>query len=232
VDVNETTLKRRRKLKVSHILIVLLLIAVGTFAMFRLSLRSKLRARIDVIRAAGYPVTWAELDEWYAIPQDAENAADTIIEAFLCYRKLNQTEVESLPVVGRGELPPRTEPLAEETKSLVAQYLADNQQALELLHEAAALKHSRYPVDFSLGLGYQMYHLSDMRRGAVLLKLEAVLHAENDKSQLAVRSVTSAFGIARSLAKEPMVISQLVRTACQAHAVSSLEHVINRVEFT
>jgi len=232
VDDSETTQKRGRKLKFSHILIVLLLIAISAFAMFRLSVRSKLRARIDAIRAAGYPVTCAELNEWYAIPEGAENAADIIIEAFSYYREWDKTELESLPIVSRGELPARTEPLAEETKGLVAQYLADNQQALELLHEAAAIKHSRYPVDLSLGLGTQIYYLSDIKRGAKLLNLDAVLHAENNKSRLAARSVTSIFGIAHSLAEEPVIISQLVCTACQGLAVSSLERVVNRAEFT
>ena len=233
MDDSETAPRRRRKLKFSHILIVLLFVAIGGFAVFRLSVRSKLRARIETIRAAGYPVTCAELNEWYAIPEGAENAADIIIEAFSYYREWDKTELESLPIVGRGELPARTEPLAEETKGLVAQYIADNQQALELLHKAAAMKHSRYLVDFSLGHGTLMYHFSDLRKGAMLLKLEAVLHAENNKLNLAARSVTSIFGIAHSLAEEPVLISQLVHTACQGLAVSSLERAINRrVEFT
>ena len=232
MDDSETAPRRRRKLKVSHILIVLLLIAVCAFVVFRLSVRSKLRARIEAIQAAGYPVTLVELNEWYTIPEGAENAADTLIEAFLCYYEWNRTELESLPVAGREELPARTEPLAEETKGLVAQYLADNQQALELLHKAAAMKHSRYPVDFSFGPGTLMYHFSDLRKGAMLLKLDAILHAENGNAELAARSVTSTFGIARSLAKEPIVISQLVRAACQGLAISSLERIVNRTEFT
>ncbi|MBW7988939.1 MAG: hypothetical protein FVQ84_02805 [Planctomycetes bacterium] len=130
MDDSEAAHKRGRKLKVSRILIVLLLITVCVFVVFRLRVRSKLRARIEAIRAAGYPVTLAELNEWYTIPEGAENAADTLIEAFLCYYEWNKTELESLPVFGRGKLPARTEPLAEETKGLVAQYLADNQQAL------------------------------------------------------------------------------------------------------
>lgn len=231
MDDSETAHKRGRKLKVSHILIVLLLIAVCAFVVFRLSVRSKLRARIDAIRAAGYPVTLAELNEWYTIPEDAENAADTLIEAFLYYRYCNQTELKSLPLFGRGKLPARTEPLAEETKALVVQYIADNQQTLELLHETAAIEHGRYPVDFNVDFGYQMYHLAVLKHVIRLLNLDMVLHAENSNTQLAARSVTSAFGIIRSLAKEPTAASQFVRIACHTLTVSSLERVINRIEF-
>ena len=231
MDDSETAHKRGRKLKFSHILIMLLLIAVCAFVVFRLSVRSKLRSKIEAIRAAGYPVTLVELNEWYAIPEGAENAADIIIEAFSYYREWDKTELESLPIVGRGELPARTEPLAEETKGLVAQYIANNQQALELLHKAAPMEHSRYPVDFSVGLGYQMYHLTVLKHVIRLLNLDMVLHVENSNTQLAARSVTSAFAIIRSLAKEPTATSQLVRMACYSLTVSSLERVINRTEF-
>ena len=82
MDDSETAHKRGRKLRFSHILIVLLLIAICAFVVFRLSVRSKLKARIEAIQAAGYPVTLAEMNEWYTIPEGAENAADIIIEAF------------------------------------------------------------------------------------------------------------------------------------------------------
>jgi len=230
---NETAKKPRRKLKVSHILIALLIIIVAGFVLFRLSLKSKLRAKLDAISAAGYPVTWAELDDWYAIPESAENAADYIIDAFSHYHKQDDgEEFELMPVVGSAELPPRTEPLAEEAKTLITQYLADNRQALELLHKGAAIEHSRYPVDLSKGFDVIMPYLSDIRKGAKMLQLEASLHAENAEPQLAGRSITSTFGLARSLSREPILVSQLVRIACQALAVSTLEHSVNRTEFT
>ncbi|MHC4584597.1 MAG: hypothetical protein ACYS3N_08690 [Planctomycetota bacterium] len=232
MDDSKTAHKRGRKLKFSRILIVLLLIAVCLFVVFRLSVRSKFRARIEAIRAAGYPVTLAELNEWYTIPEDAENAANTLIDAFLCYYECNKTQRESLPIVGTGKLPARTEPLTEETKGLVAQYLADNQQALELLHKAAPIEHCRYHVDFSVGLEFLIPHIGDLRKCAMLLKLEAILHAENGNAVLAARSIRSIFGIAHSLAKEPLLISQLVCTGCKGIAISSLERVVNRVEFT
>ena len=213
-------------------MIIVLLVAAGcAFAIFRLSLRSKLNARIEAIRAAGYPVTLEELDKWYAIPDNVENAAYTIEEAFSFYEEWDKGKSKSLPLFGKAELPPRAEPLAEETRSLVAQYLADNQEALELLHAGAEVEHSRYSTDVSAGFEALAPHLSEIRKGVMLLELEGILHAENDEPQLAIESVTAALGIARSLAKEPMPVSQFVRVACQRLAVSSLERIINRTEF-
>ena len=230
MDENETAPAKRRRLKVSHALIILLLIGAGAFAFFRLSLKSKLQARINAIRAAGYPVTCAELDEWYTIPENAENAAYTIMDAFWYYKKWDKAKSKSLPVVGRAELPARTEPLAEEMKTLIAQYVADNNEALTLLHEAAAIEHSRYPIDLSAGFETKLSPLSEIRRAVFLLKLEAILHAENGDGESAVRSAISSFGIARSLAKEPLIVSQLLHAGCQRLATSTIEYCINRIE--
>ncbi len=232
MDENETAPGKRRRLKVSHVLIILLLVGIGYFAFFRLSLKSKLQARIDAIRAAGYPVTCAELDKWYTIPPNVENAAYTIIDAFSYYKQWDKDKSKSLPVIGQAELPARTEPLAEEMKTLIADYVADNNQALELLHAGAAIEHCRYPIDLSAGFETKVPNLSEIRTGVFLLKLEAILHAENGDGKLAVRSAKSCFGIARSLAKEPVTISQLVRAACQNVAVSIIEYCINRIELT
>lgn len=225
--------KPRRKRKVLRTLLIVLVVIIACFVVFRLVLRSKLNARLDAIRADGYPATCAEMDAWYTIPESAENAADTFIDSFSRYEKWEEEEKRKLlPIVGDAELPLRTEPLTEETKALVTQYLADNQQALELLHKGAAIEHSRYPVDLSKGFETLMPHLSDFRTGARMLELEAILHAENGKPEKVVDSIESTFGLARSISKEPLLISQLVRVACQGLAISTLEHVINRTEFT
>jgi hypothetical protein len=232
MDENETNPGKRRRLKVSDVLIIFLLICVGVFAFFRLTMKSKLQVRIDAIRAAGYPVTCAELDQWYKIPSNVENAAYTIIDAFSYLKKWDKDKSKSLPVVGQAELPARTEPLAEEMKALIAQYVADNNEALELLHAGAAIEHSRYPIDLSAGFETKVPNLSELRRAVFLLKLEAILYAENGDSESAIRSVKSCFGIARSLAKEPITISQLVRAACQNVAATTIEYCINRIKFT
>jgi len=230
---NETAQEKAQGVKALHILIALLVIIIAGFAVFRLVLSSKLNAKLDAIRAAGYPATCAELDAWYTIPESADNAADIFRDSFSrCEKWEGEEKRKLLPVVGQAELPLRTEPLTEETKAVVTQYLADNQEALELLHDGAAIEHSRYPVDLSKGFEALMPDLSNIRTGAFLLKLSALIHAENEKPQMVTNSIESMFGLARSLSKEPILVSQLVRVACQALAVSTIEHTINRTEFS
>jgi hypothetical protein len=207
-------------------MVALLLVAGCAFAIYRLRLRSKLNARIEAVRAAGYPVNGAELNEWYSIPDGVENAAYTIEGAFSYF-----VEAQDNKVLPKANALPRTESFDDQTRAVLTQYVIDNKEALELLHAGAAIEDSRYPVDFENAPESMFHHLYRLRRGATRLIAEAMIHAD-EKPHVSVRSVFSIFGLARSLEKEPALVSHLVRIALQACAVSSLEHVINRVDFT
>jgi hypothetical protein len=235
VTEDERHPKPRWKPKLYHAFIALGLVIVGFLVLLRFSLKSELEKRFDAIRAAGYPVTCTELDEWYCIPPGAQNAADYFLEAFSYYFQYDQRHHKyllSLPLVGRAQLPPRTQPVPEGTNRLIREYLTENHQALEFLHKAPAVEHCRYPVDFSRGLEAQMPYIVDVKTAARLLSLNAILHAENADPQLAIDSMTSAFSVARSISNEPIMISHLVCLACKRDAVQSLEHLLNRVQFT
>ena len=223
----------RRKFKVGYLIIALLLVGAAGFVIFRIHLKSELEVKLEAIRAAGYPTTGAELNAWYSIPESAENAADMMIEAFDHYYDWNSEYLEDLPILGEAELPGRTEDINQASKTAMAEFLADNSKAMELLHKAARIEHSRYPVDLGSGFSLMPYLcLSDIRKGAKRLQLEAVLHAENDEPQLAINSVEAIFGVGHSLANEPLLISQLVRIAIEALSVGTLERVVNRTELT
>jgi hypothetical protein len=232
MNENETAPKKRHRLKVSHVLIMLFVVCIGLYVYYRLNLKSGFQARIDAIQSAGYPVTCAELDTWYKIPPNVENAAYTIEEALSLFKKWDKEKSESLPIIGRAELPPRTEQLAADMKALIDEYVADNNKALELLHKAAGIEYCRYPINLSAGLATLVPALSEMRNAVRLLELEAVLYADDGNGAAATLSAISCFGIARSLVREPLTISQLVRCACQNAAISSIEQVLNRVELT
>jgi len=232
VSDNKPVKKRSWIQYLLYILAALVVIGLAGFVLYRLHLQSELRARLDAIRAAGYPVTFQELNQWYALPEGGENAANTLLRAFGYYRQWDNASLGELPLLGRKDLPGRTEKMDEETRTLIAQYLAENDRALELLHEGAAIKHCRYPVDFTAGYAISMSHLGDIRTGEKLLQLEAALSAESGSGELAGRSITSMFALARSLSNEPLVLSVLIRCAVQASAVSALEYTLNRIELS
>jgi len=120
----------------------------------------------------------------------------------------------------------------EETRGLVALYLEDNRQAIQLLHEAAVMYDCRYPVDLSTGFDVTLFHIGELGNAERLLMLEALLYAENGKPEQVVDSIKSMVGLARSLSKEPILLSQLVRIAMGNRTLTALENVLNKVEFS
>jgi hypothetical protein len=216
------------------VILVSLLAGSLYFLNLRHHWRAEFRRRVEVIRAAGFPVTGQELDAWYPWPQAGENGANWITGAATLQRKLDPETWKPLEsLVGRGgeRLTPN-EPLSDDLKELLQRYVRDNSKALQSLHEAAAIAECRYPVDLSRGPSVLMTHLADVREGCRLLCLEAVLHAENKDPNGTVKAIEAVLHVAQSLDKEPMVISHLVRLASANAATVALERALNRIELT
>jgi hypothetical protein len=219
-------LRRRYK-----ILIALFLILAGGFIAWRMYANHEVETRLAAIRAAGYPVTPVELDAWYPQVPPEENAAIVLLEAFQYFVRQGR-DMDNLPVCGDAMPPVRSQPMPPEMTSAIADYLELNKAALPLLHKGAALPQSRYPVDLSKGYDTLLPHLGMFRMGIKLLYLEALLNAEEGRSEAASEDIVSMLGVARSLEKEPLLISQLVRIACNVLAHNCLERLLNQMQFT
>lgn len=228
MDRTNSVARDQWRIKFWHIPCALLAIIIGAFVVYRIVGRTTLEDRLDAIRAAGYPVTPAELDQWYETPPYGENAADYIVEALAYLQKPKPEQREQIPWLGNAEMPARTEPLSTETASIVAQLLQDNQDAIKLLQQGAALERSRYPIDFTRGHATLLPHLADLRGAVQLLCLKAILHGEQGQPQSATDVLLCAFGVANSQAAEPLLISQMVRQGCQATTVSTLERIVSQ----
>jgi len=206
---------------------VLLLIAF--VVLYRQSLDRQIESRLEAIRAAGYPVTCMELEAWYEYPPAGENAADVLVEAFSYYDKWDKKRLRQLPIVGDAKLPERGKPMDGQMKQLTEQFLKDNEESLQLLHKGAGMKHSRYPVDLTQGYCALFSPLGEVRHGAKLLRLEAIIHTANNETEQVVQSVIDIFGLARSLAREPVIVSHLVKTGCDSLGILALEDVVDQI---
>ena len=198
---------------------------------------------LDAIRAAGYPATLKELDEWYAYP-DGPNAADVYAKAFAKFTK-DDGKRRGVPLIGwetelpppgepmpeqlrKTELPPLGEPMSEEMKRQIAAFLADNAEAIGLLHEAATIKACRYPIDLTLGHEAEHPHALGVFSGAERLQLTAALAAEEGRWDDAVEAVRSDIALAESLRNEPDTMTHLVRVACLESAADALQWVLSK----
>ena len=221
-------LKPRRRLRWWHIVVFGLALCILVLIAIRFKDRTSLEKRLDAIRAAGYPVTFAELDAWYEDVPYGENAADYVLDAIACLRKPQREQERQIPWMGNAEKPARTQALAAELVGTVDELLEKNQEAIGLLERAGALRRSRYPIDLTKGHATLLPHLSDLRGTVRLLCLKAILHAERGEPESATEALVSAFGVANSEATSPVLISQMVRQGGQSVAISALERVVNR----
>lgn len=228
----ETTPRRGIPLLPKLILVLagLLLLLVLAVAVWRVMMVPGNARRLAAIKAAGEPATVRELDVWYEAVDAKENAALRWIEAM----------DECVPPITTGlqapwseiKMPPRGRKLSAADLQAAAEILEDNKESLALFRQAAALPKSRYPVDLSQGVFADLPHLSLLKSAVNLLQLEALHHAQNGRGAEAAASIHAMIGAGRSLAQEPLLISQLVRAALDYLAGSATERVLNLTPLT
>jgi hypothetical protein len=160
-----------------------------------------------------------DLPAWYPRIPDAENAAPIYLEAFKRFSGEEPSQKDR-PAIG-DPLPP---PLRQEIEKL----LAANGPTLELLHKAAGYARCRYDLDFGAKWDIKLPHLVQTRKCARLLMWDAALASETGETDRAVADIESLVALARSLHREPLVISQLVRLAVLRITEWTLQHLLTR----
>jgi hypothetical protein len=213
-------------LKLVFVLVALLFLLIVALAVWRVGLASGNGQRLKAIAASGEPATARELDAWYEAVDEKENAALVWLEGI---EKLEKGE--GTPWT-RMKLPPRGQPFGQAQLQMASEALAANTESLAIFRRAAKMPKSRYPVDFSQGVFAALDHLSQLKSATTLLQLEAVVHAQNGRGTEAAASIHAMLGAGRSLAQEPLFISQLVRAALDYQAGSTTERVLNLTALT
>ncbi|MBL7224427.1 MAG: hypothetical protein ISS72_11285 [Candidatus Brocadiae bacterium] len=183
----------------------------------------QINRRVRAMRQAGEPSTLAELAAAYPEPPEGQNAAPILQKAFDLMEKIGDDNHPLLPIVGNAKLPANDEAIPPAMRAAIRAYLEDHAEVLELLHLAAAKEGCKFPLDLEDGVGMQLPHLSKIRNAARLLALEAIERTEEGKVDEAAESLVAALRLGRSLANEPVLISGLVRVACDAIAVAQIE---------
>jgi len=192
---------------------------------------ARLEARLKAIRDAGDPVTMADLAKRYPDPPPGKNAAPLLQAAFEkmeAHEGKNAAQEERLPLVGQATLPACDEPLPLPMFAAIQGYLKDNAEILDLLHKAAALGECKFDLDFTKGPGMLLPHLAKLRGAARLLALETLERAETGKGDEAAASLIACLRMGEMVRREPLLISALVRIACDAIAVSAAERWASR----
>ena len=209
--------------------IAILMVLVGIYGIYRRAMSNQVQAKLDAIRAAGYPATLAELNDSYAYPPPGQsNAADIYLKAVAALQLPG--DVNDLPIIGQGDWPALNEPLPSDTTETLRNLLIADETTLKLLHEVAEIPHARYPTRISI-VGTNDA-CGALRRCAGLLCVGALLEAEQQHTDEVDRNLRAAMAVGRSLRNEPLTVSQLVGHSIQYITATTMERVLNRASVT
>ena len=206
--------------------ILVLMALVVLVSVLTLIGRNSVKRRLAALRAAGYPTNFTELAEYHKLPEGTPNAADVYERAFAAF--VEPASVTNIPQYGTAALPERGSPPPEPMVKAIAQWLAENQQCLALLHEAAGIEHCRYDCDYRQGPPYG----KEVKSCAYLLSAGTLVHAHAGDANAVVTCIKDGLRLANSLQNEPALVSHLMATACHALAIAGFERSLSLTRFT
>lgn len=191
----------------------------------------KFNERVAELKAQGFPVSLADLEKAYVLPEGVPNAADVYLEAFSHYQEPNEFEKQWLPVSGSYIWPDDVPPFPDEVMKSLESYLARNQKTLLLLDQAAKIEHCLWPRTMHESY-FANNHWTDIRRAAQLLCERNLCLAQQDKRKEVFDSFQTAIALSETLLKQPFMIDYLVSVAMRALITENLEKVMQIAAFT
>ena len=217
-------MKMRRKEKIILITALAGTVGLGVWLLYLwlyLWPEKAIERELAKIRARGEPVTLEEL----APPEipDAENAALIYEQAFGVYYEAPRKEGLHLSEILGKDLTQWT----EEDIEVIREDLEKNEDCLHLLHQAANYDKCRFSLDYSPGYRILLGHLRKMRAQARLLARDALYKAKEGKIDEALESSRASLCLGRGLVDEPILISQLVRSALDEITLYRLQKILN-----
>ncbi|MBC8871137.1 MAG: hypothetical protein H8E44_17055 [Planctomycetes bacterium] len=186
------------------------------------------------ISERGEPVSAAELDAYYALPDGAVDTTELWVAAMAPLDGAAfSADAGDLPVVGtsNAEIPPPGQPWAEleDVEALLAKYA----ETMERLHRAAEQgSAARYDLNFEDGFAMLLEHVQTLRGAARMLSLEAHVRAHRGDAHGAAESVHAINMLGKSLEREPVMVSQLVRIAVGGVSTDLFRRLLPHVEFS
>jgi hypothetical protein len=216
------------------IVLVVLLIGVAVYAMWRRQVGLDIQAELARIRQAGEPTTSEELAVFYASTPEATATASAWLAAtrplrepaFAALMKEIADDRTRVSDILSSENP---WPVQSKAEQAVRQYA----NSLEQLYTAAERGGvGRYPVDLTPGFLISPSHFQDLRCGCRLLQWDAYLRARQGDAVGTARAIRALLMLARSMDAEPAIVSNLSRVAYGAIGNRHLLDALPAVRFS
>lgn len=209
------------------LLLFMAVLAIGSFVSAR-----QLQAELDKIRAAGEPVTVADMEAFYARPPKDRDATQLWLDAFAVIDSpAYKSDANALPIVGEIEaVPSPGEPWPQIDDA--EEFLAKYREPLEKMHQASESGgEARFPLKISDGIALTLPY--QPLRGAVrLLKLESEIRARQGDARAAAESVRAIFAAARTFERQSFLVSQLIQIEMNDVACERIERLLPAADFS
>ena len=198
-----------------------LLLAVGIGMLRSIGMKS-MAHRLETLRSRGDPISIEDLEAWYSVEPNRENAASLYLTALdrLAPSLLDLHLVEKQLPLGSQTLEPATTRAIEDV-------LAESRDLLNLLHQAGAVTYCRYPLDLKEGRDPVTQRLPDFQTFVLLLSLQSLIHAERDNPDRAFEDLQAAMAVTESL-DVPLLAHRMAMNLRRIDTVRAMQRVLNR----
>lgn len=214
-------------LKSGTFLVVLLLLGLW------LSARQSVATQLAQLRAAGLPTNGAELNDFYAVPDEKVDSTKLWLKAGRAVASDDLLERgKDLPIIWNGSTTVPDPGQDWEQFSEAETFISGVSQELELIHRAAnAGGVVRFPVDFTQGVNMLLTDTQAARDVARLLQLDAYVAAHQGDRNRVLRDVLAMLALSEALQAEPCAISQLIRASLFAMAAESADTMLSLMDW-
>ncbi len=216
---------KRIFLKICVVIFVLLVIS---FTIWRVNLAHEVNAKLQAIRDAGLPTSGAELSAYYPTVPENENAALVMIQAFALLRNYPDSRSNE---VARFKISPRGQSLNAAQKQLLAGYVEMNSNALVKVREAVKFPKSRYPVDLTPNADALLPHLPNLQKISAIVSFAIMLALQAQDGKQAADLILLQITLSHTLNTEPLLISQMDRAKIVSSASQLVELGLNTTTF-
>ncbi len=176
---------------------------------------AKIDAKLAALRAAGFPTSGSELNDYYRVPAGVADSTELWVEAIDAVEAADlYYQGKSLPFIGdpEAELPPPGE--AWDDLEAWRALLTELESELQSIRGAAETGGQvRFPVDFMAGISYRISSTVHSRNVAKLLWLDAHVSAHVGNVSRSLRDLVAIFALSDALRGEPTLSSQFTRRA-------------------
>jgi len=192
---------------------------------------------------SGYPETIEELNAYYESVPAEENAAPLYEKAFAVQSGTFDyaTDLDTWKHNNDRSDVKFEDALPEGFLDFLRNMLAENNEALDLLHQAAARKGCRFTIDLGQSDVNLILHpnvkslnqyMDGFQQSGELLRVQARIAAETGDADAAVSAILAALAIPRALAPIPDIGAQGQRNRQAYASTYHVEIILNRMQLT